>query len=72
MFYCRGYNVRSNYRESIGFRPALVRFSDLCGSDPLDEAKTEAAKGYTTEEILSAVDRFTAAVHKFFGEEAPR
>ena len=72
VFYAYGYNARSHSYEGIGFRPALVRFSDLCGSDPLDEAKTEAAKGCTTEEILSAVDRFTAAVHKFFGEEAPR
>ena len=72
VFYASGSHARSNSYESIGFRPALVRFSDLCGSDPLDEAKTEAAKGCTTEEILSAVDMFTAAVHKFFGEEAQR
>ena len=37
VFYANGNNPRSNYNTNIGFRPAFVRFSEICDSDTLEE-----------------------------------
>ena len=35
--YADGHYPRSAYNPAVGFRPAFVRFSEICGSDTLEE-----------------------------------
>lgn len=67
VFSAGGLHPRSNYGANIGFRPAFVRFSDVCTSEDLNRASKQlakVAKAIGATNIIEAAENFARALRE--------